>query len=78
MRPIKTIYTNKVLGAPPGQEDVVNAAPVTIMEDRIMMVWQPTMEERLKIMDGENIVMFVMGHSFIPTSLEVLPIESIK
>lgn len=78
MTPIKTIYTNRILGAPPGQEAVVNTAPVTIMEDRIMMVWQPTMEERHRIMDGQNVVMFVMGHSFIPTSLEVLPIESIK
>jgi hypothetical protein len=62
---------NKILTAPPGQEDEVYDLPVWSDGDRCISCWQPTEEERAAIARGEPMWLWIVGDTHPPVAVEV-------
>lgn len=73
MLPIHTSETNNVLGAPPDWNEKVGGPCVglPVMQDQygFWSFWQPTFRERLALIFGRKIALYIFGHAHPPIKL---------
>jgi hypothetical protein len=62
---------NKILTAPPGQEEEVYDLPVWSDGARCISCWQPTEAEKAAIARGEPVWLWVIGSTHPPVAVEV-------
>lgn len=73
MKPRRTWFTNRVFRLPGGNEDNDLWTYQTETEDGHVVtcsVWEPTPEERIKLMNGECVRLIVWGQGMPPVAID--------
>jgi hypothetical protein len=77
MRPIQTVVTTHVLGAPEGWDKEKHGEcaglPVCVYEGVTYSYWKLSLWERLKLVFGHSLRLAVWGSGMPPVGLDVAP-----